>query len=155
MAASAALCSTFWIIIGYKVTWHDGFLMISDSDSQLHKLQRVNGRIAMMGFAGAAAAELSNHTPVLEQFSSSWFGVLLFTFSIGFASIVPKVVSGTSLKDLHAAASGANLGSVSGKEGPCIRPDVHGMHLDWWHAQATWACMKQYAWLASACRECE
>jgi hypothetical protein len=63
----------------------------------------------MLGFVGIMAAERSAGTPALEQFGSDALGVTLLSLSLLFASIFPKFASGSSLKDLHAAATGANL----------------------------------------------
>mmetsp|Transcript_35007 Transcript_35007/g.88647 ORF Transcript_35007/g.88647 Transcript_35007/m.88647 type:complete len:193 (-) Transcript_35007:554-1132(-) len=71
--------------------------------------ERVNGRVAMWAFASFAATELSSHTPVLEQFASGWAAAVLFSMTITFASITPKLLSGTSLKDLHAGATSDNM----------------------------------------------
>jgi len=40
-----------------------------------------------------------------SQLASGWFGAILFSITIIFASITPKVVSGYSLKDLLEAAT--------------------------------------------------
>ncbi|EFJ44207.1 hypothetical protein VOLCADRAFT_76453 [Volvox carteri f. nagariensis] len=71
--------------------------------------ERVNGRVAMIGFVSILAPELTKKQPVLEQIGDSWFPIILFSLTITFASILPKIVSGTSLKELHAAATGENM----------------------------------------------
>ncbi|GFR47590.1 hypothetical protein Agub_g9324, partial [Astrephomene gubernaculifera] len=71
--------------------------------------ERVNGRIAMIGFVSILGPELSKKQPVLEQMGDAWFGVLLFSLTIATASILPKLVSGISLKELHAAATTENM----------------------------------------------
>ncbi|GIL59081.1 hypothetical protein Vafri_14036 [Volvox africanus] len=71
--------------------------------------ERVNGRIAMIGFVSILGPELSKKQPVLEQIGDSWIPIILFSLTITFASILPKIVSGVSLKDLHAAATGENM----------------------------------------------
>ena len=63
----------------------------------------------MLGFAAIAAAELSTQTPALEQFGSDWLGVALMSVTLSLASVFPKLVSGSSLADLHAAATSDNL----------------------------------------------
>jgi hypothetical protein len=42
-------------------------------------LQRVNGRLAMLGFVSILGPELSKKQPVLEQLGDAWFGVLFFS----------------------------------------------------------------------------
>lgn len=73
--------------------------------------ERVNGRVAMLGFVGTMLAEHSDKTPVLEQFGSDVAGVALLSVAITLASLFPKFASGSSLRDLHAAATGPNLQS--------------------------------------------
>ncbi|KXZ54198.1 hypothetical protein GPECTOR_5g292 [Gonium pectorale] len=71
--------------------------------------ERVNGRIAMIGFVSILGPEISKKQPVLEQLGDAWFGVILFSFTIAFASILPKLIAGVPLKDLHAAATTENM----------------------------------------------
>jgi hypothetical protein len=71
--------------------------------------ERLNGRLAMLGFLAAALAERKDGTPVLEQLGGDWLGPLLLAVSLTMASIFPKIVSGTSLKELNEAATGDNL----------------------------------------------
>ncbi|KIZ07472.1 early light-inducible protein [Monoraphidium neglectum] len=71
--------------------------------------ERLNGRLAMLGFAGIMAAEHSSKVPALEQFGSDALGVILLSITLTLGSLAPKFASGSSLKDLHAAATGANL----------------------------------------------
>ncbi|GLC41961.1 hypothetical protein PLESTF_000104900 [Pleodorina starrii] len=71
--------------------------------------ERVNGRVAMIGFVSILGPELSKKQPVLEQIGDSWFLIILFSLTITFASLLPKIVSGNSLKDLNAAATGENM----------------------------------------------
>ena len=71
--------------------------------------ERNNGRLAMLGFASVAAGELSLHTPALEQTLNAIPAIILLSLTISFATIVPKLVSGSSLKDLHSAATSENL----------------------------------------------
>jgi len=61
-------------------------------------VQRLNGRMAMLGFAGIALAELKEQIPAAEQFSDDVGGVLLLGITLTLASIFPKFVSGSSLK---------------------------------------------------------
>ncbi len=63
----------------------------------------------MIGFVSILGPELSKKQPVLEQVGDAWFGVLLFSLTITFASILPKLVSGVPLKELHEVATGENL----------------------------------------------
>ncbi|PNH02791.1 Low molecular mass early light-inducible protein HV90, chloroplastic [Tetrabaena socialis] len=71
--------------------------------------ERVNGRLAMIGFVSILGPELAKKQPVLEQMGSTWFAMILFSLLITFASLLPKLVSGNSLADLHAAATGENM----------------------------------------------
>lgn len=77
----------------------------SDPLASLAALQRVNGRVAMLGFASVAAAELSSKTPALEQAGDAWLSIVFVSALFSIASIMPKFISGTSLKELHAAAT--------------------------------------------------
>lgn len=61
-------------------------------------LQRLNGRMAMLGFAGIALAELKDHIPAAEQLGGDVFGVLLLSITFTLASIFPKFSTGCSLK---------------------------------------------------------
>jgi hypothetical protein len=70
--------------------------------------------MAMLGFAGIALAELKEQIPAAEQFSNDVGGVLLLGITLTLASIFPKFVSGSSLKDLHAAATSENLKAKTG-----------------------------------------
>eukprot|EP00798_Chlamydomonas_sp_ICE-L_P017817 gene17817-24198_t len=71
--------------------------------------ERLNGRMAMVGFLGVALTENSNHTPAMEQLGNSWGFVLAYVLIFTFASIAPKLVSTTSLKTLHETATVENL----------------------------------------------
>jgi len=73
--------------------------------------ERANGRAAMVGFTSLALTEASKHTPALEQLGNSWAGIILVSLALSFATIVPKLVSGTSLKELHDNATSENLKS--------------------------------------------
>ncbi|KAF8068235.1 Low molecular mass early light-inducible protein HV90 [Scenedesmus sp. PABB004] len=76
--------------------------------------ERLNGRLAMLGFAGIALAEFKQQVPAAEQFGADVGGVALLSLALTFASIFPKFVSGSSLKDLHASATSANLAGSGG-----------------------------------------
>lgn len=65
----------------------------------------------MLGFASVALNELSTHTPALEQAGNSIISIILVSLAFTFATVVPKLVSGSSLKDLHAVATSENLKS--------------------------------------------
>lgn len=60
-----------------------------------------NGRAAMLGFTSVALSELSSHTPALEQMANGFPAIVLVSLTLTFATIVPKIVSGSSLKELH------------------------------------------------------
>lgn len=68
-----------------------------------------NGRAAMLGFTGLALTEFSKHTPALEQIANSIPAIILVSLTFTVATVLPKLVSGSSLKELHAAASSENL----------------------------------------------
>jgi len=68
----------------------------------------------MLGFVGIALTELKSSAPALEQVGSDVVGILLLALSLTFGSITPKMVSGRSLKDLHATATGDNLKTDAG-----------------------------------------
>lgn len=57
-------------------------------------LQRIQGRLAMIGFVAGAAAEASSQQPILEQFAGSWFSVVFVSLLIGLGSLMPKFTSG-------------------------------------------------------------
>lgn len=61
-------------------------------------MQRVNGRMAMLGFVGIMLAEHSSKVPALEQFGDDVVGVTLLSIAITLGSIFPKFASGSSLK---------------------------------------------------------
>ncbi|KAG1678270.1 hypothetical protein FOA52_013891 [Chlamydomonas sp. UWO 241] len=71
--------------------------------------ERANGRAAMLGFAAIAITELSSHTPAAEQLSSSVPSILFVSLLLAVATVMPKVVSGAPLAQLHAAATSENL----------------------------------------------
>ena len=72
-------------------------------------LQRINGRIAMLAFALCSFAEVTTHNSVLQQLQATPTKTVLFMALISLASLVPKYVSGVSLKDLYDAASREGL----------------------------------------------
>ncbi len=60
----------------------------------------------MIGFLCAALTEHSSHVPALEQASGlGALSAIFVSLTLVFATIVPKLVSGSSLKDLHESAS--------------------------------------------------
>jgi hypothetical protein len=61
-------------------------------------LQRLNGRMAMLGFAGIALAELKTQVPAGEQLAGDVFGVLLLSLTFTLASIFPKFSTGRPLR---------------------------------------------------------
>lgn len=63
----------------------------------------------MIGFTSVALNEFSTHTPALDQFIASAPSVIAFSMLFTLATIMPKLVSGSSLKDLLAVASSENL----------------------------------------------
>lgn len=71
--------------------------------------ERVNGRLAMLGFAGIALSEMSSHTPVLEQWSNNWVLAVFYMLLISLGSLMPKFASGFPLKELVDTATRENL----------------------------------------------
>jgi hypothetical protein len=71
--------------------------------------ERLNGRLSMIGFVGIALAEHKDGVAALAQLGDDWLGPLLLAISLTMASVFPKIVSGSSLAELHAAATGDNL----------------------------------------------
>lgn len=61
-------------------------------------MQRLNGRMAMLGFAGTALAELKTQVPAGEQLAGDLFGVLLLSLTFTLASIFPKFSTGRPLR---------------------------------------------------------
>jgi hypothetical protein len=57
-------------------------------------LQRIQGRLAMIGFVAGAAAEASTQQPILEQLAGAWGGVAFFSLLIALGSLMPKFTSG-------------------------------------------------------------
>jgi hypothetical protein len=68
----------------------------------------------MWGFLWGVLEEHNSHIPVADQFADSWLPVLLTILSISMATILPKLVSGVSLKTLMETATGDNLDGGSG-----------------------------------------
>ena len=62
--------------------------------------QRTNGRVAMIAFVGAAAAEAATGKTVLHQAAEAPILVLFTMFLISVASIFPKVAAGVPLAEL-------------------------------------------------------
>lgn len=71
--------------------------------------ERINGRIAMMAFAFVSLYEVTGHRSVVQQLQDTPTKTILFMLLISIASLVPKYVSGVSLKDLYDAASREGL----------------------------------------------
>ncbi|EIE20031.1 hypothetical protein COCSUDRAFT_58256 [Coccomyxa subellipsoidea C-169] len=62
--------------------------------------ERINGRIAMIAFAGAAVAEAVSGKSILEQAAVAPISVGLTMFLISLASLFPKYSAGVSLSQL-------------------------------------------------------
>ena len=73
-------------------------------EASCHVLQRTNGRIAMIAFAGAAAAELSTGKSIVEQASASPLFITFMVVLLTVAGFMPKLASGVSLSRLIDAA---------------------------------------------------
>ena len=69
-------------------------------------LQRTNGRIAMIAFAGAAAAEVATGKGIVEQAAEHPVLITFMVFLLTVAGFMPKLASGVSLSTLL-DASGA------------------------------------------------
>lgn len=54
--------------------------------------------MAMLGFAGIALAELKDKVPAGEQLANDVVGVVLLSLTFTLASLLPKFLSGYSLK---------------------------------------------------------
>ena len=74
----------------------------NDQDEVSILWQRVNGRIAMWGFAAGVAAELGRHESIVQQAAGHPFGVTFFMLLISVASIMPKFASGVPI-GMHAS----------------------------------------------------
>merc|ERR1711874_202148 len=66
--------------------------------------ERVNGRLAMLGFVAAAGAELTTGQTTLTQFANHPFAVSFHWALFAAASAAPAVMSGNSLKVIMEAA---------------------------------------------------
>lgn len=67
-------------------------------------VQRTNGRIAMIAFAGAAAAEVATGQSILEQAAASPVFITFMVLLLTVAGFMPKLASGVSLSRLIDAA---------------------------------------------------
>jgi hypothetical protein len=63
----------------------------------------------MIGFTSVALNEFSAHTPALDQTIAAIPAVIGFSMLITLATIMPKLVSGSSLRELLDVASSGNL----------------------------------------------
>ena len=63
-------------------------------------LQRTNGRVAMIAFVGAAAAEAATGKTVLHQAAEAPVLVFFTIFLISVATIFPKFAAGVPLAEL-------------------------------------------------------
>ena len=63
----------------------------------------------MLAFALVSLAEVTSHQSVLQQLQQAPTKTVLFMALISVASLLPKYVSGVSLKDLYHAASREGL----------------------------------------------
>lgn len=66
--------------------------------------ERVNGRMAMIGFLAAVGAELSTGESLTTQWANHPFTVPFHMALFALASAIPAVVSGTPLSELLEAA---------------------------------------------------
>ncbi|KAK9813113.1 hypothetical protein WJX72_009260 [[Myrmecia] bisecta] len=71
--------------------------------------ERTNGRIAMIGFVAAVAAELATKQSVTDQLLKHPVSVLFSMALFSAASVIPKYASGTSLQEITDAASREGL----------------------------------------------
>eukprot|EP00891_Asterochloris_glomerata_P007245 jgi/Astpho2/7245/fgenesh1_pg.00113_%23_62_t len=67
--------------------------------------ERINGRLAMIGFVATAAAEAATHKSALEQIQIAPIKFTITMFLISLASLIPKYASGTSLAAITQACS--------------------------------------------------
>ena len=67
-------------------------------------MQRTNGRIAMIAFVGAAAAEVATGKSVLEQATAAPALIIFMVLLLTLAGFMPKIASGVSLSKLLDAA---------------------------------------------------
>jgi hypothetical protein len=56
--------------------------------------QRIQGRLAMLGFASGVGAELGSQQPILEQLAGHWGSVGFFALLLLLGSLMPKFTSG-------------------------------------------------------------
>jgi hypothetical protein len=80
------------------------------------RVQRINGRIAMIAFAGAAAAEVATGKSVLEQATVAPVFVTFMVFLIVLGSLLPKYAAGVSL---------ARLLEATGQGSFFLWPNIH------------------------------
>ena len=71
-------------------------------------VQRTNGRLAMIAFAGAAAAEVATGKSILQQAAHSPGFIIFMVVLLTVAGFMPKVASGVSLSKLLDAAGMSN-----------------------------------------------
>ena len=62
-----------------------------------NSVQRVNGRLAMWGFATGVAAELSSHESIVQQTSVNPVGIAFFALLVMVGSVMPKFASGVPI----------------------------------------------------------
>lgn len=100
---------------GQKFCHHNSPLFSDKKAEACHKagsaeapqcLQRTNGRIAMIAFAGAAAAEVATGKGIVEQAAEHPVLITFMVFLLTVAGFMPKLASGVSLSKLL-EASGA------------------------------------------------
>ncbi|BDA51398.1 probable low molecular mass early light-inducible protein HV60, chloroplastic [Coccomyxa sp. Obi] len=66
--------------------------------------ERINGRIAMIAFVGAAAAEAASGKSILEQAAVAPVSIAIAVFLISLGSVFPKFAAGVPLATLTNAA---------------------------------------------------
>eukprot|EP00239_Pterosperma_sp_CCMP1384_P005036 CAMPEP_0197846722 /NCGR_PEP_ID=MMETSP1438-20131217/4149_1 /TAXON_ID=1461541 /ORGANISM="Pterosperma sp., Strain CCMP1384" /LENGTH=191 /DNA_ID=CAMNT_0043458465 /DNA_START=72 /DNA_END=647 /DNA_ORIENTATION=+ len=71
--------------------------------------ERVNGRLAMLGFVAAVGAELSTGQTAWTQFANNSFVVETHWLLFAAASIAPSLMTGNSLTEITKAASEKGL----------------------------------------------
>lgn len=88
-------------------------------------VQRVNGRLAMWGFATGVAAELSSHESIVEQLGVNPVGIVFFALLIAVGSVMPKFAAGVPIgkKSAHTTfrtlTSSSSHTSFCSQEHPC------------------------------------
>ena len=75
--------------------------LLRAGDSAKASMQRINGRIAMMAFLLISLGELSSGRSVTQQLSVHPIWTTFFAATLSVASLMPKLVSGTSLDTLQ------------------------------------------------------